>query len=279
MVILKEILRTSYMTDTVISFEDFGHENGVRYWWASEYSEMLGYSSYDTFRKSVNKAIQAFMATGIEYFNDFRQELRIIDDKTVQDIKLSRFACYMVAMNADPKKPQVAKAQMYFADQVEKINLILEGNNDMERLLTREEIKDGQKSLASAAKNSGVINFGLFQDAGYRGLYNTGVSGLKKKKGINQKHDHFDYMGRTELAANLFRITLTEERLKNSHTSTERSAMDVHKSVGRQVRNMVIDNTGVSPENLKAEKRLNEVKSELKKAGKALNKPDRKKLE
>lgn len=266
------------MTDSFLTFEDFGHENGVRYWWASEYSEMLGYASYETFRKSVNKAIQAFMATGIEYFNDFRQELRIVDDKSIQDIKLSRFACYMVAMNADPKKPQVAKAQMYFADQVEKINLILEGNNDMERLLTREEIKDGQKALASAAKNSGVINYGLFQDAGYRGLYNTGVTGLKKKKGINQKHDHFDYMGRTELAANLFRITLTEERLKKSHTSTERAAMDVHKSVGRQVRNMVIDNTGVSPENLKPEKRLNEVKSELKKAGKELNKPNRKKL-
>lgn len=265
------------MSDSLVSFEDFGHENGIRYWWASEYSEMLGYSSFESFRKSINKAIQAFMAAGIDHFSDFRHELRVFEDKTIQDIKLSRFACYMVAMNADPKKPQVARAQLYFADQVEKINLILEGNNDMDRLLTREEIRDGQKALASAAKNSGVVNFGLFQDAGYRGLYNTGVKGLKKKKGIQLNHDHFDYMGRTELAANLFRITLTEERLKNSHTSTERSAMDVHKSVGRQVRDMVIENTGVAPENLKPERRLNEVKSELKKAGKALNKHNKKK--
>lgn len=265
------------MTDTSITFEDYGHENGVRYWWASEYSQMLGYASFETFRKSINKAIQAFMAAGIDHFSDFRNELRVIEGKTIQDIKLSRFACYMVAMNADPKKAEVARAQLYFADQVEKINVILEGNNDMDRLLTREEIKDGQKALASAAKNSGVVNFGLFQDAGYRGLYNTGVTGLKKKKGIAPAHSHFDYMGRTELAANLFRITLTEDRLKATATSNEKAAMRVHKSVGQQVRKMVVDNTGVAPENLKPERRLNEVKKELKKAGRALNKDNKRK--
>ncbi|HYQ57591.1 MAG TPA: hypothetical protein VEP89_09625, partial [Draconibacterium sp.] len=188
---------------STLSFEDYGHENGTRYWWASEYAQMLGYASFDSFRKPINKAIQAFMATGLEHFEDFRYEMRIIDDKRIQDIKLSRFACYMVAMNSDTKKPAVAKAQIYFADQVEKINVLLEGNNDMDRLLTREEIKEGQKALASAAKDAGVKNFGFFHDAGYRGLYNMGVKDLKRRKGISQNHDHFDYMGRTELAANL----------------------------------------------------------------------------
>lgn len=259
------------MSDSMMTFEDFGHENGVRYWWASEFAQMLGYATLESFRKPINKAIQAFMAAGIDYFSDFRNEIRIVDGKTIQDIKLSRFACYMASMNADPKKPNVAHAQLYFADQVEKINVILEGHNDMDRLLSREEIKTGNIALSAAAKKSGVENFGLFQDAGYRGLYNCGVTDLRKKKGINPKHDHFDYMGRTELAANLFRITLTEERLKNAPEIGERAAMDVHKSVGKQVRKMVVDNTGTTPENLKPEKRLNEVKKELKKAGKALN--------
>lgn len=262
----------SEIDKSALTFEDYGHENGMRYWWASEYSQMLGYASIDSFRKSINKAIQAFMAAGLDYFEDFRNELRVINDRSFQDIKLSRFACYMVAMNADSKKPQVAKAQVYFADQVEKINLILEGHNDMDRLLTREEIKEGQKALASAAKGAGVINFGFFQDSGYRGLYNMGVKDLKKRKGINVNHDHFDYMGRTELAANLFRITLTEEKLKNSFISNEQAASNIHKNVGRQVRKMVMDNTGVAPENLKPERRLNEVKKEIKKASKALNK-------
>lgn len=266
----------SNITKSTPTFEDYGHENGLKFWWASEYCEMLGYASFDSFRKPINKAIQAFMATGIDHFSDFKNEIRISNGKQFQDIKLSRFACYMVAMNADPKKPQVAKAQIYFADQVEKINLILEGNNDMDRLLTREEIREGQKALAAAAKGAGVVNFAFFQDAGYRGLYNMGVKDLKRKKGISPNHDHFDYMGRTELAANLFRITLTEEKLKNTGISNEDVAKNVHKSVGRQVRKMVVDNTGVAPENLKPERRLNEVKKELKKAGKELNKHNNK---
>lgn len=266
------------MAGSISTFEDYGHENGTRFWWASEYAQMLGYASLDSFRKSINRSIQAFMAAGIEHFTDFRNELRIVDGKTIQDIKLSRFACYMVAMNADTKKPQVARAQLYFADQVEKINLMLEGNNDLDRLLTRDEIREGQKALASAAKDSGVVNFAFFQDAGYRGLYNMSLKNLKNRKGINQKHDHFDYMGRTELAANLFRITLTEERLKKSATNNEQGAKNIHKHVGSQVRKMVIDNTGSAPENLAPERRLNEVKKELKKAGRELNKPNRKKL-
>ncbi len=255
-----------------LSFEDYGHENGTKYWWATEYANMLGYASYNSFLKPINKAIQSCMAANIDHFIDFRREQRIIDGNTIDDLKLSRFACYMVAMNADSKKPQVARAQVYFADQVEKVNLLLEGSNDLERLNTREEIKTGNIALNSAASQSGVKNFGLFQDAGYRGLYNKGLSAVKDQKGIKKSQDHFDFMGRTELAANLFRITLTEERLKNSAINSEQSAMKVHNSVGKQVRKMVIDNTGTAPENLRPERRLGEVKKELKKANKALNK-------
>ena len=257
--------------DNNLTFEDFGHNNGTKYWWGSEYAKMLGYSSFSSFMNAINRAIKSCMNANIDYFEDFKKEIRILDGKAMDDIKLSRFACYMIAMNADVKKPVVAKAQAYFAEQVEKINIILEGANEIERLNIRSEIRDNYAALNSAAKNSGVVNFGLFHDAGYRGLYNRGISDVKKIKGIKESTDHFEYMGRVELSANLFRMTMTEERLKNTTALGEKTAMDIHKKVGKEVRDMVIKNTGVAPENLTAERRLGEVKKELKKA-KELNK-------
>lgn len=259
------------MDNSVTTFEDYGQENGMRFWWASQFSKMLGYASLSSFTNPINRAIQACMSANISYHDDFVRKEREVDGKKFNDFKLSRFACYMVAMNADPKKPQVAKAQVYFADQVEKVNIILEGSNDFERLQIRDEIKSSFTSLNSAASNHGVVKFGLFHDAGYRGLYNRGIKAVKVKKGIKPTADHFDFMGRTELAANLFRITLTEERLKNSASSSETTAKNIHNTVGKQVRKMVKDNTGQFPEDLQTERRLGEVKKELKKATKKLN--------
>lgn len=259
------------MTQEAFSFEDYGQENGTKYWWASVYAEMLGYSSFKSFTNPINRAIQACMAANISYHDDFRHAKRIVDGLEIDDIKLSRFACYMVAMNGDPKKQFVAKAQVYFADQVEKVNLLLEGSNDMERLNYRDKIVDGNKLLNSAASNSGVVNFGLFHDAGYRGLYNKGIAKVKADKGIKASADHFDFMGRTELAANLFRITLTEEKLKQTPGNNEEAAKRIHQNVGKEIRKMVKDNTGLNPEDLPIERRLGEVKKELKKATKKLN--------
>lgn len=261
----------TYNNSNDLTFEDFGHENGSKYWWASEYAGMLGYSNYASFKNPINRAIKSCMNASIDHFDDFRSERRIIDGVEIDDIKLSRFACYMIAMNADIKKPIVAKAQAYFAEQVEKINIILEGHNEIERLNIRHEIRDMFAPLNSMAKSCGVINFGLFHDAGYRGLYNRGIGDVKKMKGIKDNADHFDFMGRTELAANLFRMTMTEERLKSQPVQGEKAAMAIHKQVGKEVRSMVVKNTGTTPESLPAERRLGEVKKALKKA-KALNK-------
>ena len=268
------------MEDTVenkVTFEDYGHENGIRYWWASDFCNMLGYANMASFMNAINKAIKACMTANVDFYEDFQREDRIVNGTKIDDFKLSRFACYMVAMNADPKKPAVAKAQVYFADQVEKINILLEGGVEMERLHIREEIKIGNIGLNSIAKKSGVTNFGLFQDAGYRGLYNRSIKEVKTMKGIKQSADHFEYMGRTELAANLFRLTLTEEKLRNLPNIGERPAMNIHQQVGKEVRDMVIKNTGTTPEKLPTERKLSDVKKGLKKA-KALNKQDQKKI-
>lgn len=256
-----------------MTFEEFSYENGIKYWLASEYLVLLGYSDMQSFTKPLQKSMQTCLTLRIDPYENFIRVENSIDGKVVIDYKLTRFACYLIAMNGSPKIKNVARAQAYFARQAEQINLLLEGRNDIDRLLTREEIKEGNKALSSAAQKAGVSNYALFQDAGYRGLYNRGLKELKTIKGVEQSHDLQDYMGRAELAANLFRITMTEEKLKNNPSiNTEKLAVETHKKVGSDVRKMVKENTGVFPEELNTERRLNDVSKELKRAKKLLNK-------
>lgn len=254
------------------SFDEFGfEENGRIYWWASWYASIMGYKSLKTFMPSIMKAIQACTTLDINISENFLDTRQKVNGRFRRDFKLSRFACYLIAMNADARKPVVARAQVYFAEQVEKINLMLEGSKDLERLLTREEIKEGHQLLTSAAGKAGVKDFRFFMNEGYIGMYNKPIREVKVKKGIEENQNLYDFMGRMELAANLFRITLTEERLKKKGTKSAFEAAAVHKYVGEGVRKMVKDNTGVFPEELPLERRLSEVSSELKKANKLLN--------
>lgn len=263
------------MTESVATFEDFGNDNGLRYWWASWYCSVLGYASMKSFEKVIERAIKACMTAGISWDEDFRKETLLDEDgKHRVDWKLSRMACYLVAMNADSKKPAVGRAQVYFAEQVEKINLILEGKNDIERLETREELKESFKALSAAAKAHGVTNYAFFNDAGFRAMYNQSQGQLAKKRGVS-KMQIYDHMSRVEMAANLFRVTLTEEKLQSLKKPIgQAGAQRVHGSIGAQVRKMVKDNTDQNPEDLPQERRLPEVKKELKKAHKEFKKKD-----
>ncbi|MCJ8209423.1 hypothetical protein MUY27_06860 [Mucilaginibacter sp. RS28] len=258
-------------TSQSLSFEDFSHQNGITYWWASDFMKMMGYPTLQAFTKPINRAMTACLSINIDCHDNFIKAERIVDGNHITDYKLTRFACYMIAMNGDTKKPEVAAAQVYFAKQAEQINLMLSGANDVERLLTREEIKDGNKSLTSTAKASGVVNYAFFMDAGYRGLYNTGIKKLTAKKGIKPTENLYDYMGKTELSANLFRIALTEEKLKQLNIFNENHAIQVHNKVGSDIRKMVKENTGLNPEDLPVERRLGDVTKELKRANKQLN--------
>lgn len=261
-----------------LSFEDFSHENGITYWYATEFMGMLGYPNMTSFSNPIKRAMQACLAVNIDTQDNFNKIERIVDGNTITDYKLTRFACYMISMNGDPKKEGVAKAQTYFASQAEKIHLMLVRTGDIDRVITRADIAEGNKALQSAAAKSGVTKFGLFHDAGYRGLYNAGLNEVKKRKGLKQTDNLMDYIGRTELAANLFRITLTEENLKNQTIIDERHANSIHHQVGKDVRAMVMKNTkGIPPENLKVESKINETQKQLKKVNKELNEIDKKK--
>lgn len=261
------------------SFEDFKHKNGAIFWWASEFMIMLGYDDYNVFKnKVIGKATQALISLGIDHYLQITPAKRKIDGEDVDDLKLTRFACYIVAMNGNPQKKEVALAQAYFAAETRKLELFLEGNEDIARLIYREEFTTGQKSLMNTTARAGVENYAEFNNAGYIGLYNKTAEQLKRQRNLPQSDTTRlqDYMGRTELAANLFRVTQTEERLKQDEIKTQQQANKTHYNIGSRIRQMVEENTGKLPEQLPIQRKLPEVKKELKKAKKALEGIDKK---
>ena len=258
-----------------LSFEDFKIENGLPYWWASDLMTMLGYKDMKAFQKVLDRATKAFVSLNIPHYENIIAEQREKDGHTIQDFKLTRFACYMSVMNGDPKKVEVAQAQVYFAQQTRKFELYIQNNDEIDRLLIREELTEGNKSLSSTVKQAGLLDFAKFHNAGYLGMYNMPSWQLEKKRGI-KKGKLMDYMGRTELAANLFRVTQTEERIKNKGITGQSNLEQTHYQVGKEVRGIVEKNVGKSPENLIQEKQLSDIKKELKQGHKKMLKEDKK---
>lgn len=260
------------------SFEDFRNENGMVFWWASDFMKMLGYDSMQGFRKVIDRATNTMISLSVKHYEHIIPFERNLNGKKAEDFKLTRFACYLVAMNGDTKKPEVAQAQAYFVEQTRKFEVYVQGARDIDRILYREELKQGNKALASAAKNAGVTDFKTFSSKGYLGLYNSKMWRIKEMKGLgaDSRAELQDYMGRTELAANLFRVTQTEERLKKENIKGQSRAEDTHYKVAKAVRDLVKENTGKYPEELPAERRLPELKKELKKGMKFLAGVDKK---
>jgi DNA-damage-inducible protein D len=258
-----------------VSFEDFKNENGITFWWASDLMKMLGYSDFKSFQKAIDKAIQACMTLNIPHYENFIQQQRETNGEFKHDYKLTRFACYLTVMNANPKLEQVAAAQVYFVEQTRRFEMVLDKQEDIERIVIRNEVKEGNKSLTSVAKAAGVTDYARFANAGYTGMYNMLNVELAKKRRIDPK-DLMDHMGRTELAANLFRITQTEERIKSQAIKGQHNLEQTHFQVGREVRNIIQKNTGKSPEQLPIEKKIPEVQKTLKKGYKNMLKEDKK---
>ncbi len=192
--------------------------------------------------------------------------------REIIDFKLSRYACYLIVQNADPSKEIVALGQTYFAIQTRKQELSEKEYNllteDEKRFYQRNLTRKGNYSLNQAAKDSGVNNFDKFHNAGYKGLYNGETTDdIAKRKGLRYREDILDNMGSVELAANLFRISQTEQKLKKDNVSNEKDACDTHNLVGKIVRNAIKEAGGIMPEDLPTpEKSLKELeKDEMKK--------------
>lgn len=248
------------------NFEALAKQNGALTWPEADLAVALGYQDKKAFRKVINRAMQACISLGMTPGVDF-----ILSG---EDYKLTRFACYLVAMNGDPKKQQVAATQVYLASLADSVRTHLEQSDGIDRIVNRDEISGGMKALASTAKGHGVENYALFMSEGYRGMYNMTLSRLNTVKGIGSKETLLDRMGRTELAANLFRVTQTDDKIKNEGVHGQRALEITAHSVGQSVREAMIRISGTAPETLPIAPHIKDVKKSLKSTGKKLKELD-----
>lgn len=268
----------------IAQFEDAAQvdDEGTEFWSARDLQELLGYAKWDNFVEVVEKAKIACAATGqkvSDHFADVGKMVRIGSgaEREVPDMRLTRYAGYLTAQNGDSRKKPIAFAQTYFAIQTRRQEIQDEDmaqyvplSEDQKRLLLRDEIKDHNKKLASAAKGAGVIeplDFAIFQTFGYKGLYGgLDRAGIQRRKGLKSKQHILDHMGSTELAANLFRATQTEEKLRRDKVQGKDAANATHFEVGQKVRQAIRDIGGTMPENLPVAEDIVKVGRRLKKA-------------
>ena len=246
------------------TFESIKHvdENGVEFWYARELQKVLEYTEYGKFLPVVEKAIEACRKTGFDEENHFAHVSEMVRigsgaERKMESYKLSRYACYLIVMNGDPRKEVIALGQTYFAvktRQQEIVDDVAQLSEDEKRLAIRDEVTIRNKFLASSAKAAGVetpADYAVFQNRGYQGLYNgLGMKDIHKRKGLKKNEQILDHMGATELAANLFRITQTDDKLRRENIKGKERANETHYAVGKKVRQTIAELGGTMPENL-----------------------------
>jgi DNA-damage-inducible protein D len=252
-----------------INFEALAVPNGSPTWREQDLMSAMGYESVGTFQKAVTRAMQACLSLGMRTEDDF---IRVGDS-----YKFTRFASYLIALNGDPKKPGVAAAQTYFAKLADSFQSYLEDAEGVDRLLIREEMTRGMKALHGTAKSHGVENYAFFQNEGYKGMYNMSLAELERFKGVPKKGALLDHMGKTELAANLFRVTQTDEKIKNERLRGQGQLERAAFSVGRKVRDTMQELGGTAPERLPLAEPVGHVRKKLKGTSKRLRELDGKK--
>ena len=262
------------------TFESIKHVNeyGNEFWYARELQSILEYTEWRNFQKLIEKAQTACENSDMavdECFVEVNKTSPMPNGgvKLIDDYMLSRYACYLIVMNGDPRKEVIAVGQTYFAvktRQQELIDHYDELSEDQKRLAIRKEMKAHNKSLAEAAQKAGVIksyDFAIFQNYGYQGLYGgLGAKEIHARKGLKENEQILDHMGSTELAANLFRATQTDEKLRRENIRGKEKANQTHCEVGRKVRQTIAELGGTMPEDLPTpERSIRQIESEQKK--------------
>ena len=249
-------------------------DNGSEYWSARELAPTLEYHKWENFYKVIKRAMIACENSGHQIEGDFPEVRKIVEagatNKPVKDYELTRYACYLIVQNGDPRKSVIALGQTYFAIQTyrqEVADYFNELSEDNRRLVIRGDIKQWNQMLAETAHNAGVITneeFAIFQNAGYMGLSGgMDVDDIHTKKKLKVGQKILDYMGSTELIANLFRISQTEEKLRKDEVEDVKIATAVHYSVGKEVRTAIKKIGGTMPEDLPVpEKSIQQIEKE-----------------
>lgn len=261
------------------TFDSIKHytDDGQEFWFARELQTVLEYAEWRNFLNVINKAKIACQNSGLNPNDDFVEVNKIVEagatHKDIGDIMLSRYACYLIVQNADPNKEIIALGQTYFAVKTRQQELIEdyeELSEDQKRLAIRNEMIAHNKSLAEAAQMAGISDprdYAIFQNKGYQGLYGgLGVQDIHARKGLKKSQKILDHMGSTELAANLFRATQTDEKLRRENIKGKNAANQTHYDVGRKVRQTIAELGGTMPEDLPTpQKSIKQIEREQKK--------------
>ena len=260
-------------------------DEGEEFWYARDLQELFDYGEWRNFMRVIESAVRACEGSGHNSPDHFVESNKMVTlgsgaEREVQDFILSRYACYLTAQNSNAKKKPVAFAQTYFAIQTRRQELSdnkksLPQTEDEKRILLRDEITKHNKYLSGAAKGAGIetpTEFAIFHSHGYKGLYGMTKKEIQRHKGLKSKDQILDRMGSTELAANFFRVTQTEEKLRQDGIKGKQAAYDTHYAVGRKVREAMLEISGIAPENLPvaddikhAKKRIKEIQGKSKK--------------
>ena len=270
---MNELIKYSEQT-----FESIKHVNeyGEEYWLARELQPVLEYAQWRRFSDAIERAKLACKNSGFAVEDHFADVGKMVDngsgaEREIDDVMLSRYACYLIVMNGDPRKEVIAIGQSYFAvktRQQELIDNYEQMTEDQKRLAIRNEMIAHNKSLAEAAQMAGIADqreYAIFQNKGYQGLYGgLGAKEIHARKGLKKSQKILDHMGSTELAANLFRATQTDEKLRRENIQGKQAAYDTHYQVGKKVRQTIKELGGTMPEDLPTpEKSVKQIEREV----------------
>ena len=270
---MSELVKYSEQT-----FESIKHVNeyGEEYWLARELQPVLEYAQWRRFSDAIERARLACKNSGFAVEDHFADVGKMVDigsgaERQIDDVMLSRYACYLIVMNGDPRKEVIAIGQSYFAvktRQQELIDNYEQMSEDQKRLAIRNEMIAHNKSLAEAAQMAGIADqreYAIFQNKGYQGLYGgLGAKEIHARKGLKKSQKILDHMGSTELAANLFRATQTDEKLRRENIQGKQAAYDTHYQVGKKVRQTIQELGGTMPEDLPTpEKSVKQIEREV----------------
>lgn len=265
---------TKTIFDSIRHINDYGQE----FWYARELQNILDYKRWDKFLNVIERAKESCTNSNNSVTDHFSHVGKMVDigsgaEREIEDIQLSRYACYLIVQNADSRKKVIALGQTYFAIKTRQQELIDNYDSlseDLKRVAIRNEMKAHNKSLAEAAQQAGISDprdYAIFQNKGYQGLYGgLGRKEIHARKGLKKSQDILDHMGSTELAANLFRATQTDEKIRREHISGKEAANRTHYEVGQKVRQTIKDLGGTMPEDLPTpEKSIKQLEREIKK--------------
>ena len=261
-------------TFDINKFEDCARENGQRYWDAMQFMDMLGYESWPSFKTVIQRSMSNCLSLGIETEDIF---IPVVLEDGSRSYKLTRFACFLIAMQADSKKPEVVMAQVVFAALAETLLEEKLSETGITRIEERGKLTSAEKHLSGVAQSAGLstsLEYAIFKDAGFRGMYNMSLKELQVFKGAESGKTLYDFMGITELAANTFRVTQTAERMKRNNVKGINESVSTAKEVGKEVRGIMLKSSGTAPENLPLEGHISTVKKQIKSTHKKMKKLD-----